>query len=108
MRGETIHDSSGAKEREEALYIPLVFKSSKNDSSGTLKGVFRVPGGNIIPVHRSRMTQGGMSGIKGGVVVRGGQTITLKQIIGQCVVCNGAVKGLPFFSSTMAFVCACL
>lgn len=34
---------------------------------------------------------------------RGGQTITLKQIIGRCGVYNGAVKGLPFHS-TMTFV----
>lgn len=48
-------------------------KGSKDDSSGTLKGVFRLPGGNIIPVHRSRVTQGGMSGIKGGLMVEEGR-----------------------------------
>lgn len=69
MRGEMIRDSSGAKEQEEALFFPLVFKSSKNDSSGTLKEAFRLPGGNVIPAHSIRVTQGGMRGIKGGLGV---------------------------------------
>lgn len=97
MRGQMIHDSSGAKEREEALYIPPFLKAARMIQVEPLKGAFRLLGGNIIPEPRSRVTHEGMSGIKGGVVVRGGQTITLKQIIGQCVVCNGAVKGLSFF-----------
>lgn len=73
MRGEMIRDSSGAKERERGstfFFSPrLVFKGSKNDSSGTLKEAFRLPGGNVIPARRSRVTQGGMRGIKGGLVV---------------------------------------
>lgn len=48
-----------------------------------------------------------MRGIKGGRRDRGGQTITLKQIIGQCGVYNGAVKGLPFHS-TIVCVCGCV
>lgn len=67
MRGEMIHDSSGAKRKEEAVFS--ISKGSVDDSSGILKGAFRLPGGNIIPVHGSRVTQGGMSGIKGGLVV---------------------------------------
>lgn len=47
----------------------FVFKGSKNDSSGTLKEAFRLPGGNVIPTRRSRVTQGGMRGIKGGLEV---------------------------------------
>lgn len=69
MRGEMIRDSSGAKEKEEALFFPFSFKGSKNDSSGTLKEAFRLPGGNVIPGRRSRVTQGGMRGIKGGLGV---------------------------------------
>ncbi len=71
MRGEMIRDSSGAKEKEEALFVSLVFlKAAKNDSSGTLKEAFRLPGGNVIPGRRSRVTQGGMRGIKGGLGVK--------------------------------------
>lgn len=69
MRGEMIRDSSEAKEKEEALFFLLVFKGSKNDSSGTLKEAFRLPGGNVIPARRSRVTEGGMRGIKGGLGV---------------------------------------
>lgn len=64
---------SGGKEKEEAsrmgFFFVLVFKGSKNDSSGTLKEPFRLPGGNVIPARISRVTRGGMRGIKGGLGV---------------------------------------
>lgn len=51
------------------FFFVLVFKGSKNDSSGTLKEAFRLPGGNVIPARISRVTRGGMRGIKGGLGV---------------------------------------
>lgn len=59
------------RERGSAFFVffVLVFKGSKNDSSGTLKEAFRLPGGNVIPARISRVTQGGMRGIKGGLGV---------------------------------------
>lgn len=69
MRGEMIRDSSGAKEKEEALFFPpsLSFNAAKMIQVELLKEAFRLPGGNVIPAHRSRVTQGGMRGIKGGL-----------------------------------------
>lgn len=37
------------KRKEEVLFF-LVFNGSKNYSNGILKEVFRLPGGNVIPV----------------------------------------------------------
>lgn len=42
------------------------------------------------------MTQGGMEGGERQSVGKGDQTITLKQIIGQHWLYNGAVRGLPY------------
>lgn len=40
----------------------LVSKVSKNDSSGTLKAAFSLPGGNVIPACGCRVTQGATGG----------------------------------------------
>lgn len=55
--------------RAEASLLVLVFKGSKNDSSGTLKEAFGLPGGNVIPARISGVTHGGMRVIKGSLGV---------------------------------------
>lgn len=59
----------GAK-RIRKQFLLLASKVSKNDSSGTLKAAFSLPGGNVIPACGSRVTQGGMGGMKGGLWVK--------------------------------------
>lgn len=56
-------------EKAEASLLVLVFKGSKNDSSGTLKEAFGLPGGNVIPACISRVTHRGMRVIKGSLGV---------------------------------------
>lgn len=51
-------------------FFVLASKGSKNDSSGTLKAAFNLPGGNVIPAYGSRVTQGGMRGMKGSLWVK--------------------------------------
>lgn len=53
MRGQTIHDSPAAKEREEALYILPFLKAPRMIQVEPLKGAFRLLGGNIIREPRS-------------------------------------------------------
>lgn len=69
MRGEMIHDSSGAKEKEEVTpHPPFLFKGSKNDSSGTFKRGVQAPRWKCYTCSaRSGATRGGMNGIKGGL-----------------------------------------
>lgn len=65
MRREISHFSGMRKQ-----FFVLASKGSKNDSSGTLKAAFNLPGGNVIPAYGSRVTRGGMRGMKGSLWVR--------------------------------------